>query len=519
MMINLGYAETPKRGGDLRWVSYQFPKQFNLAIQSGTATMLPGTQLFASLVDFDDKWQPVPYLAKSWEISKDGLTYTFHLVENATFHDGKPVTSEDVEFSFNIVKKNHPFGIAMFAAVDRVETPDRYTAVFKLNNHHPALFLALSPALMPVIPKHVYNEEEHGPIRKNPANTKPIGSGPFKFVEWKPGEYWIFERYENYFRSGLPYLDRIICTKIRDPNATMISLQRGDFHLTTFSGGIRLKDLSRLKKVEHLVITTKGYEAIGPINYLEFNLRKEPFSDIQVRRAIAYAIDRKFINEKLHHGLTEELTGPFHKASPYYTREVKTYDIDLEKANKLLDEAGYPRKSGGMRFSATLDWYPGSYDNQQMLAEYLKSQLRKIGIDIQLRPPVDFGTWIKRISSWKYDLTMNAYFSYGDPVVGVHRIYLCDNIKHQIWTNTEGWCNRKADEILKTAAVETDFEKRKTLYVEFQKIFNEDLPLYTTHKQAHFTIHHNDLRNVVTGIWGPLSPLDKVYWKEGHEPK
>ena len=513
------FAETPQKGGDLKWVSFQFPRHFNHAIQSGTATMQPGAQLFASLLDFDQKWQPLPYLAKSWEMSKDGLTYTFHLVENATFHDEKPITSEDVAFSFNIVKKNHPFGIAMFAAVDRVETPNRSTAVFKLNNPHPALFFALSPAFLPILPKHVYNEEEHGPIGKNPANMKPIGSGPFKFVDWKPEEYWIFERYEKYFRPGLPYIDRVICRLIKDPNSTIMALQRGDFHLTGFSGGVRLKDLSRLKEAKHLVFTDRGYEGIGPVNTLEFNLRKSPFNDIRVRRAIAHAIDRKFVNQTLHYGLTEEVTGPFHKANPFYTSDVTIYQFNLEDANKLLDAAGYPRKADGTRFSATLDWYPGSYDNQQLLAEYLKPQLRKVGIDIQLRPPVDFGTWINRISSWEYDLTMNAYFTYGDPVIGVHRIFLCDNIKKVIWTNTQGWCNKRADELLKKATVEMNPEKRKAYYAEFQKIATDDLPLYFTHQQALFTIHHRDLRNVGTGIWGLLSPLDNVYWKAGHEPK
>lgn len=512
-------AETPKKGGDLRGVGTQYPVHFNSAIQSGIASMQPGGQIFSSLVDFDDKWQPVPNLAKSWEISKDSLTYTFRLFDNATFHDGKPVTSEDVAFSLNTVKKNHPFGVAMFAAVDRVETPDRYTAVFKLRNPHPALLLALSPPLMPVIPKHIYNEEQHGPIRQNPANLKPIGSGPFKFAESKPGEYYILERNEKYFRPGVPYLDRMIVRTIQDPNAAMIALQQGEFHQASFSAGIRLKDLSRLKKVDHLVITAKGYEAIGPINYLEFNLRKKPFNDIRVRQAIAHTIDQNFIVQTLHHGFTEGLTGPLHKASPFYFGDVRKYELNLEKANKLLDEAGYPRKSDGLRFSATLDWYPGSYDNQQLIAEYLKPQLRKVGIDAQLRPPPDFGTWVKRVSSWEYDLTVNAYFSYGDPVIGVHRIYLCENIKNIIWTNTQGWCNQKADEMLKQAAIETDLNKRKVLYAEFQKIVAEDVPLVYTHEQPHFTIHHKDLRNVVPGIWGVLSPMNNIYWKDGREPK
>ncbi|MBW1815215.1 MAG: hypothetical protein JRJ39_16640 [Deltaproteobacteria bacterium] len=108
MVTSIGYAEAPKKGGDFVAIypMGSLPRHFNCGIQSGAATAFPGAQIFASLVEIDDKWKPVPYLAKSWEISEDGETYTFHLVEDAVFHDGQPVTSEDVAFSLEIVKEN-----------------------------------------------------------------------------------------------------------------------------------------------------------------------------------------------------------------------------------------------------------------------------------------------------------------------------------------------------------------------------------------------------------------------------
>lgn len=514
--FGLAHAQAPQKGGDLVFCPLNLPSHFNSAIQSGTSVMLPGAQLFASLLEFDDKWQPVPYLAKSWKISDDRLTYSFHLVENATFHDGKPITSQDVAFSFEILKNNHPFGVSMFAAVDRVETPDPHTAVFKLSKPHPALLLSLSPVLLPIIPKHVYST---APIRTHPANLKPIGSGPFKFVEYKPGDYFIFDRYEKFFRPGKPYLDRIIGKGAKDANAVEIAFRQGDFHYAAFSGRLRLQNITRLKKVDELVVTDRGYDAVGPISYLEFNLRKSAFKDIRVRQAIAHAIDKDFIAQKLHLGLSVKATGPIVHSFPFYTPDVRTYDFNLEKANRLLDESGYPRKAGGLRFSATLDWYPGDLDNQQMIAEYLKAALAKIGIDAQLRPPPDFGTWASRVTSWDYDLTVSGIYSYADPVIGVHRLYLCSNIKHVIYTNTGGYCNPKVDEILDKASTETDFNKRKALYAEFQKRLTEDLPLIWTHENPYFTIYNKDLRDVPLGIWGAMAPWDKMYWKEGKAPK
>ena len=118
-------AGTPRRGGTLVWSIGSTPRHLNPAVQSGIATGEPGAQLFATPLRFDENWNPQPYLAKSWEISTDGLTVTLNLVEGATFHDGVPITSEDVKFSINIIKANHPFK-TMFAAVKDIETPDKH---------------------------------------------------------------------------------------------------------------------------------------------------------------------------------------------------------------------------------------------------------------------------------------------------------------------------------------------------------------------------------------------------------
>ena len=172
-----------------------------------------------------------------------------------------------------------------------------------------------------------------------------------------------------------------------------------------------------------------------------------------------------------------------------------------------------------MRFSATIHWYPGEPDSMDTIAQYLKPQLKKIGIDLQLRPPADFMSWYKTVAGWQHDMTMSNIFSYADPMIGVHRLYLCDNQKHVVWTNTSGYCNPELDEIMEKAAVEKDPAKRKELYVQFQQILTEDLPLIWTHEAPYQTIHHKDLKNVVTSVWGSMSPSDKMYWKDGKAPE
>lgn len=510
-------AGSPKKGGELRFAYGQFPSHFNAAIQSGAAIQVSAAQLFVALLENDDQFQPVPYLAKSWEVSDGGLTYTFHLVENTTFHDGKPVTSADVAFSLDVVKNNHPFGKPMFGMVETVETPDPYTAVFKLSRPQPALLQSVVPVLLPIIPKHIYGDGQ--PIRKHPANINPIGSGPFKLAEFKPGESFVLDRFDNFLRPGRPYLDRVIGVHVKDPSSAEVAFKNQDLHYSGFNAVFRLKSLPRLEKMKHISLSQDGYEGIGPLSYLEFNLRKAPFDNVKVRRALAYAIDQDFITQKLQHGLTTPATGPIHHSSPFYTDDVNKYDFNIDKANQLLDEAGYPRKDNGIRFSATLDWLPYVFDDHQMVAEYLKPQFKKIGVDVKLRRPSDFGTWIKQVASWDYEMSLNLIFCYPDPVIGVHRLFLTDNIKHIPWSNTQGYSNPTVDDLLAKAAVEMDFAKRKALYAEFQKIITDDVPMVFIHSPAYHTIYNANLDGINWSVWGAMSPADGIYWKDGKTPK
>jgi peptide/nickel transport system substrate-binding protein len=503
----------PRRGGDFIALYAQFPPHFNSAINSGAAIASPASNIFVALVEINENWEPVPYLAKSWEISPDGMTYTFYLEEGTVFHDGKPVTSKDVAFSLGVSKNNHPFGPYMFGAVDRVETPDKYTAVIKLKKPHPALMIALSLPLMPILPEHVYSQ---GPIRKNPANIKAIGSGPFKVAEYNAGKSFILERFDKFMRPGRPYLDRYIGNKNVSPSASLIAVSRGEAHSWGFVGDPQM--VAKLKKEKNLTVTSQGYQAVGSVDFLEFNLRKKYVKDKKVRQAIAYAIDRDFITQKLHRGLTHKSTGPIHSSSPFYSDQVNQFEFNLEKANQLLDEAGYKRQADGMRFSLNLIYMPALPYAQKMIAEYLKPQLKKIGIKINLKAPADFMNWYTNLAKWEHDMSTSNIFGWGDPVIGIHRLFMSTNIKHQVWTNTAGYVNKKVDGLLNAAAVENDMNKRKALYAEFQKIVAEDVPFYFTIEDAFHSAFNKELMDYPTGIWGAMGTLDGMYWKNGKAP-
>lgn len=500
-------AQEPKRGGTLVMGQSVPTSQFNNAIASGTAVMVPGAQLFASPLMHDENWNPKPYLAESWEIAPDALSVTLRLRKDAVFHDGKPITSEDVAFSILTIRDNHPFN-TMLRPVDTVETPDAHTAIIRLKAPHPAILYAMGPPLMPILPKHVYGDGK--PIKQHPANTRDVvGSGPFRLVDVKPGDQFVLERFDKFFMPGMPYLDRIIVKVYPDSQTSILEFEAGRLHMQPFFN--RVLELERAKGNAQLGLTNKGYEAVGGINWLLFNNKKKPFDDIRVRQAIAHAIDRDFIVKALHKGLSKAATGPIHSGFPQYSGAVTSYKFDLKLAEKLLDEAGLKKGTDGIRLKITCDYYPGDEDGQKRLAEYMKPALKRVGIDVEVRAPADFASWAKRMASKDFDISMDAAFAWGDPVIGVHRTYLSSNIRPLVFTNNAQYVNQKVDDILGAAAREPDAAKRKALYAEFQKLVTADVPLYWLTELPYHTIFNKKVRNVPTTIWGTASPMMDVW--------
>jgi len=382
--------------------------------------------------------------------------------------------------------------------------------VIRMSQPHPAILLAMSPGLAPILPKHVYGDGQD--LKSHPRNSKDIvGSGPFKFVEFVPSQRVVLEKFDRFFIPGRPLLDRIVVNINPDPQNLLIGLERGDIHMLPFAN--EPNDLKRIKANPKLQLTERGFEGIGALNWLAFNTERQPLSDRRVRQAIAHAIDKNFITKALHAGFSQPAHGPIVASSPYAVADLVKYPLDLKKAAALLDEAGLKAGAGGERFKLTVDFIPGSDAMQKNVAEYLRSQLRKVGIAVEVRAAPDFPTWAKRVASRDFDMTMDIVFNWGDPVIGVHRTYLSSNIRPVIWTNTQAYRNPEVDRLLGEAGKIVDPVKRRAYYATAQKLITEDVPIAYINLVPYHTAAVQRVGNLPTTIWGPMSPMDEVYLK------
>lgn len=504
---------TPQKGGTL--VIAVQPEPPTLAAYQSTAGPVGqvATKVYEGLLEYDFDLKPIPSLAQSWTISPDGKSVTFKLLPNVKFHDGKPFTSADVEFSvMQVLKKVHPRGVNTFRAVVAVETPDPLTAVFKLSEPAPYMMMALSSYESPMLPKHVFAT---GDITAHPNANKPVGTGPYKFVEWQKGQFMRFDRNPDYRKAGLPHLDRIVARFIADAGTRSAAMETQEVHMGGFNA-IPPVDVKRLQGLPHIAATFKGYEMQSPIVQLDFNTTKPPFDDPRVRQAVAYAVDRQFVIDNVWFGFGRPATGPINsnfKANGLFTDQVKNYNVKngIEMANKLLDDAGKKRGPDGIRFEIVHDITPYG-DEWRRFGEYVQQQLGKIGIKATLRYE-DVPAWLRRVyTNYDFQLTNNWIQTLADPSIGVHRLYHSNSIKAgTVFVNSSRWNTKETDELMDKANVEPDSKKRAALYHELQKRVVEASPLVFVHELNFVTVYNKRVNNFPVSPLGLYSSMDTVW--------
>ncbi|WP_044529331.1 ABC transporter substrate-binding protein, partial [Herbaspirillum sp. B65] len=274
-------VENPQAGGTLNMLMQPEPPTLMLALNQQGPTQFAGSKIYQSLLTYSQDLKPQPSLAESWEISKDGLTYTFNLYKGVKWHDGKPFTAADVVFSSDkFLREVHPrMRVLMNQRVESVKAEGDNKVIFKLKQPFSPFIYAFEVSTMPIVPKHIYEGTDY---RTNPANNNPIGTGPFMLKEWKRGAYIHLVKNPNYFKPGLPYLDDIYLKIVPDAASRAVAFEQGTVDVLR-GGDVENFEVRRLQKLPNVQSTTAGWEMFSPTVWLQMNLRRAPFNNKTVR--------------------------------------------------------------------------------------------------------------------------------------------------------------------------------------------------------------------------------------------
>ena len=433
--------------------------------------------IFDDLLSRGDDLNVAPGLAERWDIP-DPLTYIFHLHSSAKFHDGRTLTSRDVKWTFDslLQGKIRSTKAAVYKYIDHIDAPDEYTVTFHMKEPDATLLWNLSDGAMGIVPNGSGDE----------ITLHPIGSGPFKFVSAETDRDVVLERNDDYW-GGPPKLTRVRFAVVPDETTEALELRKG-------SSDVEINAYLTPDTVATLAHDPNLKIEKGPgtrLAYLGFNLRDPILKDVRVRQAIAYALDRKPMIQYLWRGLAEPARSILPVQSWAYNGNVPAYDHDPEKANRILDAAGYPEVNG-VRFHIAMKTSTDA--NTRLMVAVMQQQLREVGIALDIRS-FEFATFFS-------DVQHGAFQMYGlrwiggneDPDIFEYAFHSSKFPPNG--ANRDYYSNPKVDALIDKARREIDPKARKPLYDEVQSILAQDLPYINLWYLDNVLVHTNRVRNV-----------------------
>jgi peptide/nickel transport system substrate-binding protein len=510
---NATAQDTPERreGGTIIYDVRQEGSHLVPPFSSFSTVIEPTVAFFSGLTQPGADLTPEPDLAESWEENEDGTHYVFHLREGVTFHDGQPFTANDVKFTWELIA--HPDNLSsaqLFSffqpitgaqafrdgeaeEIQGITVVDDLTVEVKLDQPW-APFLTIGSNQY-IVPKHILGEVLVGEILEHEYARNPVGTGPFRFVAWQAGDSYIGEAFEEYY-AGRPAADTVVLrTSGLDDNGIITALRSGELN----AGKISLVGLDSLEGDPSIEIRQgPGLEN----RYIEFNLAKPLFQDVNVRKALSFALRRQELVDAIWQGRATIYNSPF----PYDWDVTKTdttlYDNDPEEAARLLDEAGWTlgddgiREKDGEKFAFTL------HTQSQDWPLVIQQQWREAGIDAQVEY-LDFPTLQSQFYTTE---TFDAiamwvpYSYYTDPHYALPGYFLSAN-------NRNSYENPRSDELIIAAASTVDREERVRLYHEWQEVIAQDVP--------HLWIANPDeIGAYSAGLVVPDLPTNYLRWRK-----
>jgi peptide/nickel transport system substrate-binding protein len=456
------------------------------------------------LTDVDENGNPAPGVAKSWDISKDGLTYTFHMRNDVKNSDGTPVTADDVKFTLEVINDPSFSGGVDPSAIgikgwkdfkdgktndlEGVKVIDKNTVSVTLEKPNSS-FLYLVGTV--ILPKGYYGKDY------TPGNTKsieaklqnPVGCGPYKITKYIPGQEADLTANESYWK-GAPKIKNLIFKATTNQNK-MQNLISGATDVDTFDA--TPENISQLKQAGFLDLTTYPSSSIF---YLGLNLKDPKFSDKNVRQALAYGLNRQQLINTIYKGNAFLCSEPQSKAHPSYVNDVNEYKYNVEKANQLLDAAGWKKGSDGIRQKDGVKFVMHVRANStnaayQLVIPIMKENYKELGIDV-VPEYIDLNTLLSKLKTRDFEAYLMGT-SIGADAISSN---LSANFRTGATNNYNGYSNTEVDNLIDQAVKETDASKRTAIEQKVYKIINEDLPFIFTYQPE--TVWASNSR--VTGI-------------------
>jgi len=499
-------AIVPKRGGTLTALIFPEPPLLIPGLNNQAPALIVASKIYQGLLTYSKTLEPLPQLARSWEISEDRQNYTFHLQEAVQWHDGTPMTADDVVFS---IMRFHwelsPRAERVLRRIKVAASPDANTVVFTLDAPCDAFLLLFDVTALAIVPKHLYEGTD---FRTNPHNDRPIGTGPFRFAQWQRDSSIRLERFEHYWKPGMPYLDAIVYRIVPDSQSRAVAMRSGEAALAQ-ANDVEPFDVLRLKPLPMLTVDSEGWEYLAPLAWMEINHRVKPLDQQRVRQAISHAIDRELLVRRLWAGMGRAATSPIGSTTRFHDPTAKLEAHDPRAAAQLLDAAGLMPNDDGIRFALRHLVLPYG-DVWSRLSEHLRTALGMVGIELVLES-TDAATWARRIAAWDYETSVNFVYQYGDPTIGVERSYVSSNIRNVAFANTGGYASAEVDALFAQARDAIDPAQQNAAFQQVQKLLIDDVPQIWLLEPAFPTVIDQHLHAAVEAGTGVHACFDDVF--------
>jgi ABC-type transport system substrate-binding protein len=435
--------------------------------------------MFDSLIELDEKRIPHGDLAERWEMP-DPATYVFHLRPGIEFHDGRPLTSADVKYTFDSIMNGSVTTSkrGSLRLVKSVETPDAATVIIRLSEPNSGFLPDICRPAFGIVPQGAGND----------AAAHPVGTGPFRFVSAQQDDNVVLERSATYFREP-PRIERVQFRVVPEAIVRALELRKGsaDLEVSSLSADM-IPVLGRQATIDVTEEPGTNYA------YVAFNFDDPVLARREVRQALAYATNRAEIITYLYRGEARLADGPLPPNSWAYEPNKAHFDFDPKKAEQLLDSAGYPRRTedNGTRLKLALK--TTTEESTRLLGAVLKEQWRKVGVDLELQS-MEPATLLSDIGRGNFQLyTLRWIGANNDPEF--YEFVFSSKRMPPMGGNRGHYRNAQLDALLDQARVESDREKRRALFGQVQKIVAEDMPYLSLWYMDNVSVHRKRISNL-----------------------